>query len=192
MAVPGLHNVSNAAGVLSVLGEMGFDVGRAAEALNVFQGTHRRFEHRGTVAGVTIIDSYAHHPTEVAADLRAARQGEWKNIWAVFQPHLYSRTARFSREFGMALSVADQVVVTDVYAARETPLPGVTGRLVADAAIASMGGTVEYVAHRADLAAYLAARVEPGDLVLTMGAGDITTIPDELAGLLAGGHRDVD
>lgn len=192
VAVPGLHNVSNAAGVLSVLGEMGFDVGRAAEALNVFQGTHRRFEHRGTVAGVTIIDSYAHHPTEVAADLRAARQGEWKNIWAVFQPHLYSRTARFSREFGMALSVADQVVVTDVYAARETPLPGVTGRLVADAAIASMGGTVEYVAHRADLAAYLAARVEPGDLVLTMGAGDITTIPDELAGLLAGGHRDVD
>lgn len=190
ISVPGIHNVYNATGVLSLLGELGYDVRRASEALGTFGGTRRRFEHRGTVAGVTMIDSYAHHPTEVAADLRAARQGEWGQIWAVFQPHLFSRTARFSREFGMALAVADQIVVTDVYAARETPLPGVTGRLVADAATAVSGGTVQYVAHRADLADHLADRVEPGDLVLTMGAGDITTLPDELAALLAEDRQD--
>ena len=168
-----------------MLAELGYDAARAARALAQFTGTRRRFEHRGTVAGVTMIDSYAHHPTEVAADLRAARQGDWKDIWAVFQPHLYSRTARFSREFGLALASADRVVVTDVYAARETPMPGVTGRLVADSATAAMGGQVDYVAHRADLAQFLAERVEEGDLVLTMGAGDITTVPHELAVLLA-------
>jgi len=185
VSIPGLHHVYNATGVLSMLAELGYDAGRAALALAQFTGTRRRFEHRGTVAGVTMIDSYAHHPTEVAADLRAARQGEWKDIWAVFQPHLYSRTARFSREFGLALASADRVVVTDVYAARETPMPGVTGRLVADSATAAMGGQVDYVAHRADLAQFLAERVEEGDLVLTMGAGDITTVPHELAVLLA-------
>lgn len=139
-----------------------------------------------------MIDSYAHHPTEVSADLRAARQGDWDRIWAVFQPHLYSRTARFSREFGMALAAADRVVVTDVYAARETPMPGVTGVLVADAAAAASGGTVDYVSHRADLARFVAERVSPGDLVLTMGAGDITTVPDELAVLLAEANSDAD
>lgn len=192
VSVPGLHNVYNAAGVLSMLAELGYDPARAALALERFSGTRRRFEHRGTVAGITMIDSYAHHPTEVAADLRAARQGDWNEIWAVFQPHLYSRTARFSREFGLALSSADHIVVTDVYAARETPMPGVTGRLVADSATAAFGGNVDYVPHRADLARFLADRVDHGDLVLTMGAGDITTVPHELAVLLAEGERDVD
>ncbi len=192
VSVPGVHNVYNAAGVLSLLGELGYDIGRASTALARFGGTRRRFEHRGTVSGVTMIDSYAHHPTEVAADLRAARQGDWSRIWAVFQPHLYSRTARFSREFGLALSAADQIVVTDVYAARETPMPGVTGGLVADACAAALGGTVDYVSHRADLARFIAERVTPGDLVLTMGAGDITTVPDELAVLLAEVRPDAD
>ncbi len=185
VSVPGLHNVYNAAGVLSMLAELGYDAPNAARALGRFSGTRRRFEHRGTVAGVTMIDSYAHHPTEVAADLRAARQGNWNDIWAVFQPHLYSRTARFSREFGLALASADRIVVTDVYAARETPMPGVTGRLIADSATAALGGKVDYVAHRADLAQFLAERVAEDDLVLTMGAGDITTVPHELAVLLA-------
>lgn len=185
VSVPGLHNVYNAAGILTLLAELGYDAARAARALERFSGTRRRFEHRGTVAGVTMIDSYAHHPTEVAADLRAARQGDWNDIWAVFQPHLYSRTARFSREFGLALSSADHIVVTDVYAARETPMPGVTGRLVADSATAALGGKVDYVPHRSNLARFLADRVKNGDLVLTMGAGDITTVPHELAVLLA-------
>lgn len=185
LSVPGIHNVYNAAGVLSLLGESGFDVLAAAEGLATFRGARRRFEHRGTVADVTMIDSYAHHPTEVSADLRAARQGDWKRIWAVFQPHLFSRTARFSREFGLALATADRIVVTDVYAAREVPLPGVTGELVADAAQSSSDGEVAYIVHRSDLAGYLAENVESGDLVLTMGAGDITTVPDELAALLA-------
>ena len=185
VATPGVHMAYNAAGVLSLLGELGYDVDRAGQALSSFVGTQRRFEHRGTVAGVTMIDDYAHHPTEVAAVLRAARQGDWTNIWAVFQPHLYSRTSRFSREFGLALSAADHVVVTDVYGARETPMPGVTGRLVADAASAAAQTPAQYVTHRADLATHLASRVGPGDLVLTLGAGDITTVPDELAVLLA-------
>jgi UDP-N-acetylmuramate--alanine ligase len=106
-------------------------------------------------------------------------------IWAVFQPHLYSRTERFSIEFGAALARADMVVVTDVFGARETPVPGVTGELIAQAVRAN-GGNVEYVPSRRELAAYIAPRVEPGDLVLSLGAGDITLLHNELAPLLDG------
>jgi UDP-N-acetylmuramate--alanine ligase len=105
-------------------------------------------------------------------------------VWAVFQPHLYSRTERLQDEFGDALSAADVVVVTDVYGSREDPVPGVTGELVAEA-VGRRGGEVHYVAHKADLARFLADRVSEGDLVLTMGAGDITLLPAELASMLA-------
>jgi UDP-N-acetylmuramate--alanine ligase len=116
--------------------------------------------------------------------LSAARGVVEGNVWAVFQPHLYSRTARFHAEFGEALSQADEVVITDVYGSREEPVPGVTGELVADAA-RGHGSSVHYVPHLVDLAGYLADRVSPGDLVLTMGAGDITLVPTELAMRLA-------
>jgi len=182
---PGLHMARNASGVLALLGELGHDIGAGAQALRNFGGVKRRLETRAKIAGVTIIDTYAHHPTEVAADLRAVAGNQWNRIWAVFQPHLYSRTEMLASEFGAALAGADEVVVTDVYGSRESPRPGVSGKLVADAATARSGAHVEYVPHRSDVAEYLAAHVEEGDLVLTMGAGDITLVPDELAAILA-------
>jgi UDP-N-acetylmuramate--alanine ligase len=131
-----------------------------------------------------LVDDYAHHPTEVEATLKAAMSSGHARVWAVFQPHLYSRTSRFHDEFGEALSVADEVVVTDVYGSREEPVPGVTGEIVAEAA-RRHGASVHYVPHMADLPRYLSERVGEGDLVLTMGAGDITLMPTELARQLA-------
>ncbi|HEX9865155.1 MAG TPA: UDP-N-acetylmuramate--L-alanine ligase [Acidimicrobiia bacterium] len=181
---PGAHVARNAAGVLALTSAMGRDIEASVRGLASFRGVGRRWEHRGTVSGVTLIDDYAHHPTEVAATLAAGSGIVPGRVWAVFQPHLYSRTARFQQEFGAALSQADEVVVTDVYGSREEPVPGVTGRLIADAA-RSHGASVHYVPHMVDLAQFLAERVEEGDLVLTMGAGDITLVPTELALRLA-------
>jgi UDP-N-acetylmuramate--alanine ligase len=185
---PGRHVGVNAAGAIALLAELGHDPRRAAAGLARFRGVRRRFEHRGTVGGVTMIDDYAHHPTEVRATLTAARAAQPERLWAVFQPHLYSRTGQMYRELGEALAMADRVVVTDVYAAREAPIPGVTGELVAEAA-RQTGAEVIYLAHRADLAAELARQIRSGDLVVTMGAGDITVVPTELAVLLAGDDR---
>ncbi|MFO7298945.1 MAG: UDP-N-acetylmuramate--L-alanine ligase [Actinomycetes bacterium] len=180
---PGMHLVRNAAGALALLAELGTPVGELGGSLTSFRGVARRLEHRGTVRGVTLYDDYAHHPTEVAATVAAARALGPKRLVAVFQPHLYSRTERFHGEFGEALAGADLVVVTDVYGAREEPVPGVTGELVADAARAA-GAEVRYVPHRADLAATLAPLARPGDLILTMGAGDVTLVHTELAPML--------
>jgi UDP-N-acetylmuramate--alanine ligase len=181
---PGLHIARDAAGVLALLGLLGYDLEAAISGLAAYAGVRRRFEVRGRVAGVTMIDDYAHHPTEIEATLQAIGQGSWKNVWAVFQPHRYSRTLELHREFGSAFAGADHVVVTDVYAAGESPEPGVTGALVADAIVARTQAAVHYVQHRTDLAGYLVERVETGDLVLSLGAGDITSLATELAPLL--------
>jgi UDP-N-acetylmuramate--alanine ligase len=181
---PGAHVALDAAGALALLGSMGRDVQTMAMGLASFRGVARRWEHRGTVSGVVLVDDYAHHPTEIEATLRAATEIHPGRVWAVFQPHLYSRTARFHEEFGETLSRADEVVVTDIYGSRELPVPGVTGEMVVEAA-KRHGATAHYVPHMADLPRYLAERVGPGDLVLTMGAGDITLVPTELARLLA-------
>jgi UDP-N-acetylmuramate--alanine ligase len=181
---PGRHVAMNAAGAISLLAEMGHDLDSLSGSLASFRGVGRRWEHRGTVDGVALFDDYAHHPTEVKATLEAARILGPDRLWAVFQPHLYSRTERFSEEFGRALAQADVVVVTDVYGAREEPVPGVTGELVAEAATAN-GATVHYIPHRADLAAFLTPLLTEGDLVVSMGAGDITLLPAELASALA-------
>ncbi len=180
---PGRHVALNAAGGLALLAELGHDLDALARGLAAFRGVGRRWEHRGTVGGVVLFDDYAHHPTEVRATLEAASGVAQGRLWAVFQPHLYSRTERLSDEFGAALSSADVVVVTDVYGAREAPVPGVTGELVANAA-RSAGAEVHYVPHRADLADFLLPRVSSGDLVLTMGAGDITLLHTEFAARL--------
>lgn len=181
---PGLHVARNAAGVVALLGELGFDVVAAAAGLERFAGVRRRFETRARIRGVTVIDDYAIHPTEVAATIEAAARGGGRII-AVFQPHRFSRTAEMGDELGLALAAAPRVFVTDVYPASEAPVPGVTGRLVADAA-AGAGATVSYVPRRADLASALAAEAVAGDLILIMGAGDITLVADEIAPLLAG------
>ena len=181
---PGVHMARNAAGVIALLVTLGENVTELASGLATFQGVSRRFEHKGEIDGVTIIDDYAHHPTEVAATLRAARARGAQRLVAVFQPHLYSRTERLHREFGASLSQADLVIVADVYGAREEPIPGVSGAMVADAAIRSGAPQVEYVPHRTDLAGVVAGLVRAGDDVVTMGAGDITLLAGELAGLL--------
>lgn len=183
LAQPGRHLAQNAAGALALLGELGRDLERAAAGISGFRGVERRWEHKGTIGGVMLYDDYAHHPTEVAAMIDAARVIAAGRIWAVFQPHLYTRTARFSEDFGHALATADLAVVTDIFGAREEPVPGITGAMVADATRRS-GGEVHYVPHRRDLAEYIAPRVEPGDLVLSMGAGDITLLHSELAPIL--------
>ncbi len=182
---PGLHVVQNAAGVLATLAEVGHDLGATAAGLKDFMGVRRRFEVRARIAGVTVVDDYAHHPTEVEATLAAARLGPWHTIWAVFQPHRYSRTAELASAFGPALARADRVVVTDVYGAGEAPVPGITGRLVADAVTAAGTPRVVYVPKRRELASYLSRRTEEGDLVVLLGAGDVTAVADELAALLA-------
>lgn len=183
--VPGAHVARNAAGVLALLSEYGVDPEPAARGLEGFRGVRRRFERRGTVDGITLVDDYAHHPTEVRATLEAALQAGHRRVWAVFQPHLYSRTELMHAEFGEALARADRVIVTDVFGARETPRPGITGEMVATAAARAGAQSVEYVPHRADVAAHLADRLLPGDLVVTLGAGDITVVATELLGLLA-------
>jgi len=185
LGVPGQHNALNAAAAFAVAVELGIEPARAASALASYRGAARRLEPKGEAGGVRVLDSYAHHPTELAADLRAAREvaGGAGRVIAVFQPHLYSRTRIFAAAFGAALGLADEAVVLDVYAAREDPEPGVTGRLVADA----VPGGAHYVADFADVPKAVAALAAPGDLVLTMGAGDITLMGPlvlaEIAGL---------
>jgi UDP-N-acetylmuramate--alanine ligase len=181
--VPGLHNALNAAAAFATAVELGVAPERAAAALASYRGAARRMEPKGEAGGVRVLDTYAHHPTELAADLRAARAiaGAGRVI-AVFQPHLYSRTRIFAAEFGAALALADEVVVLDVYAAREDPEPGVTGKLVADAV---PGGAARYVEAAADVPRVVASFAAPGDLVLTMGAGDVTRLGPLILGAIA-------
>jgi UDP-N-acetylmuramate--alanine ligase len=183
--LPGRHYLLNAAAALTVARHVGVDPVQAAAALGTFQGVRRRYERRGYAAGAEFIDDYAHHPTEIAATLASARAATaggdgTRRIVAVFQPHRYTRTAAMWRDLGGSLAGADVAVVTDVYAAGELPVPGITGKLVVDAlAEAAPGKRIVYLPHRADLAAFLAREVRPGDLVLTLGAGDVTMVGEE-------------
>ena len=145
------------------------------------EGVERRFQVRGSAGGVTIVDDYAHHPTEVKATLAAARPGPWKRVVAIFQPHRYSRTAALASAFGRAFGDADRIVLMDVYGAGEEPVPGVTGKVLADSVTAHLPGRpVAYFPHRAELIGYLVGSARPGDLILTLGAGDVTTVGEEL------------
>ena len=185
LKVPGLHNVRNAAAALAVTLELGGSLEPALEALAAFEGVGRRFELLGSVSGVTVVDDYAHHPTEIAATLEGARQAyPGRRLVAVFQPHLFSRTALHGAAMGQALARADVVVVTDVYAAREAPIEGVTGRMVADAA-RRPDREVHWVPDRNDLVAQVASLVKAGDVVLTLGAGDVTAVGRGLLARLA-------
>ena len=176
---PGVHMVRNAVGAMALLGSRGVDVDAAIGGLARFQGVGRRWEVRGEVRGITVVDDYAHHPTEVAATLDAALAAG-RRVVAVFQPHLYSRTAQHSDDFGAALARASAVVVLDVYGAREEPMPGVNGELVSDAARRAGTALVVDAPERADAARIVAGILEPGDLVVCMGAGDIADLADEL------------
>ena len=180
LAVPGAHNARNAAAALEAIRLTGADLDTAVAALADFQGAGRRFERVGrTASGAEVYDDYAHHPTEVRATIEAARTLRPRRVIAAFQPHLFSRTAMLHREFGAALALADYVAVLDVYRARERPenFPGVTGKLVADAAADQAGGRpVAWVPAQADAERVLRAEAREGDLLLTLGAGDIDAL----------------
>ncbi len=178
LAVPGDHVALDAAGAWAAGIELGVEPARMARALGAFGGTGRRFEDRGEADGVRVIDDYAHHPTEIEALLRTARgvaQERGGRVLVLFQPHLFSRTRAFADRFGQALALADAVVVTDVYPARETQadFPGVTGDTVAQRV---PGGRARFVAERLDAAHAVADSARPGDLLLTVGAGDVTEL----------------
>lgn len=180
-SVPGRHMVLNATAALATAWVLGLDREAATRALATFSGVRRRFDLVGDVSGVTIVDDYAHHPTEVAATLGAARELGYERVLALFQPHRYSRTAALSAEFGEAFDDADRVVLMDVYSAGEPPIPGISGHTLLRTALShSSRIRAAYLPHRADVVPYLAAVVRPGDLVLTMGAGDVTAIGPEL------------
>ena len=180
LTVPGAHNALNAAAALEACVLAGADPAAAAASLADFRGAGRRFERLGrTASGAEVYDDYAHHPTEVRATIEAARTLRPRRVIAAFQPHLYSRTAMLHREFGAALALADVVAVLDVYRARERPEdhPGVTGKLVADDAADQAGGRpVAWVPTQADAERVLRAEAGEGDLVLTLGAGDIDAL----------------
>jgi len=181
LRVPGRHNVANALAAAAACLHVGLSIEEVARGLGDYRGVERRFQIRGEMGEVTVIDDYAHHPTEVRATLEAARAGPWRRIVAVFQPHRYSRTLALFEEFGASFGDADRIVVTDVYGAGEQPVPGVTGKLVSDSVCAHLPGrAVAYLPHRGELVAYLRASARPGDALLTLGAGDISALGEEL------------
>jgi UDP-N-acetylmuramate--alanine ligase len=186
LQVPGLHNVRNGAMAVGAVVALGAPLEPALEALAAFRGVGRRFDVVGEAAGVVVVDDYAHHPTEVAATLAAARQRyPAARLVAVFQPHLYSRTAALGEALGAALALADVAVVTEVYGARERPVPGVSGRVVAEAAERA-GVQTMWLPERPAVAREVAGAVRSGDVVITLGAGDVTGVGPELLGLLRG------
>ncbi len=184
-SVPGLHMVSNATAAMALAYVLGLNAEEASRALATFTGVRRRFDLVGEVDGITVVDDYAHHPTEVRATLEAARGLGFERIWALFQPHRYSRTQAFSGEFGAAFDDADRLVLMDVYSAGEAPIPGVGGRTLLETALRHRPRTrAAYLPHRADIVPYLVERVREGDLVMTMGAGDVTTLGPEIVSAL--------
>lgn len=191
VAAPGLHNVLNAAAAVTAAVSLGCGWDAAREGIAAFEGVGRRFELKGDSGGVAFVDDYAHNPEKVAAALAAAGDGGWQRVVVVFQPHRFTRTQALWREFGPALAGADVLVVTDVYGAGENPIPGITGELVASAARdASPGADVRYERSLEDAARLLAGLLQPGDLCLTMGAGDVTKLSTMVKDLLDGGQRD--
>jgi UDP-N-acetylmuramate--alanine ligase len=186
LPVPGAHNARNAAVAAATALEIGVSFAAASAALARFGGVARRFEFRGELGGIAFIDDYAHLPTEVAAAQAAARDTEPERLVVVVQPHRYTRLAALAPEFGPSFTEADLLVVTDVYGAGETPIPGVSGLALVNAvAEADPGRDVAYHPRREDLVAHLLTILKPGDLCLTLGAGDLTTLPDELQAALA-------
>ena len=191
---PGRHNVLNAAGVLALVYALGLDMAKAAQAMGEFAGVRRRFDLVGEAAGVTIVDDYAHHPTEIAATIEAAAALDFERVHVLFQPHRYSRAALFTEvlhdEFGAAFDAADTVTFMNVYPAGEAPVPGVSGQTFLNVVLEHDGHPpAYYIPQRLAVVPYLSQIARPGDLVITMGAGDVTAIGPELLYALQEGDR---
>ncbi len=177
LGVPGIQNVANSLAAAAVGFELGADYYSIRSGLARFKGTGRRFEFLGVIGDIMIVDDYAHHPAEIRATLSAAKAGWNRRIIAVFQPHLYSRTQFFAEAFANALSLADMVVVTDIYAAREKPIDGITAALISDKIT---GTDVRYIPDKTEIAGVLLPMIRQGDMVITLGAGDIRTVGEDL------------
>ena len=182
---PGRHNVLNATGVVTLLWALGVDAAKVAQALSGFAGVRRRFDLVGEVGGVTVVDDYAHHPTEIAATISAAAGLGYKHVHVLFQPHRYSRAPLFTQvlhdEFGAAFDKADSVTFMDVYPAGEAPVPGVSGKTFLNVLLEHEGHPqADFVAHRVDVVPHLMDKLQPGDLVITMGAGDVTAMGPQI------------
>jgi len=191
LRTPGRHNLLNALAALAVGLELDVPLAEAAASLGEFKGADRRFQQRGEAGGVLVIDDYAHHPTEIAAVMGAARATLNRRLVVVFQPHRYSRTARLINDFGPALQQADEVILTDIYAASEDPIPGITVEALAAAINPHLRRPVTVVKAVADLVPAVMQTVRPGDAVLTLGAGSIGGVGDKLVAALeqvAGGR----
>lgn len=186
LKVPGLHNVYNALAAISLGLYLGISFEEITAALERFGGVQRRFQLVGSCSGITLIDDYAHHPTEIRVTLEAARAGDWDRIISVFQPHRYTRTKYLHKEFALSFDKADVVVLTEVYGAGEEPIPGVTGKLLVDAlAQADHRKQTVYLPKKSEVRDFLLASAKAGDLVITMGAGDIWTVGEEFLQVLS-------
>jgi UDP-N-acetylmuramate--alanine ligase len=185
LRVPGMHNVRNALAAIGAGIALGVKPAQMVAGLEAFSGVERRFQRIAEVAGVSIVDDYAHHPTEIAATIQAARATfPGRRLVIAFQPHLYSRTRDFATDFGRTLARADSVFLTELYPAREKPIAGVSSDLI-ERALSEAGGALSWRGERAELAAALAREAAPGDVVITVGAGDITLTARELRDILA-------
>jgi UDP-N-acetylmuramate--alanine ligase len=181
LKVPGIHNVSNALAVIALGRYLQLPDQAIQEGLQEFAGTDRRFQYKGTIGDVTIIDDYAHHPTEIEATLHAAKNYPHKSTWCVFQPHTYTRTKALMDEFAKALTLADHVVLADIYAARETDTLGISSADLQQKILA-MGTDCAYFETFDEIETYLLKQCAPGDLIITMGAGDVVRIGEHLLG----------
>lgn len=181
LQVPGNHNVSNALAAIALADLVQIDSETTAAALHSFTGTDRRFEYKGTIGGVTIIDDYAHHPTEITATLSAAQKYPHKALWCVFQPHTYTRTKAFLKDFAQALTLADHVILADIYAARETDNLGISSETL-QAEIKALGHECYYFPTFDEIENFLLENCINGDLLITMGAGDVHKIGEKLLG----------
>ena len=187
LRVPGAHNIRNALAAIAVACEFEVEPVIMKAAFAGFRGAGRRFDVLGTARGITVVDDYAHHPTEVSATLQAARA--WKRrLVAVFQPHLFSRTQALAADFAESLRAADEVVLTEIYPAREKPMPGVSAKMIADMINSADPGKARFVSEKDRLADDMLPRLKSGDLVVFMGAGDIRESAEELASRLSGGR----
>ena len=180
LPVPGRHNLQNALAAVAVAEELGVDFAKVASALAEFQGAERRFQRYGEPGGVVVVDDYGHHPTEIAAVLAAAKSALGRRLIVAFQPHRYSRTQQLMGEFGSALRDADEIVLTDIYAASEEPIPGVTVETLADAIRVGAGKPVRLVKRLEDVVPVVLELARSGDAVITLGAGSIGTLPPRL------------
>lgn len=185
LSVPGIHNVKNSLAAIAVGLELDVPWEKIKKGLSDFKGVNRRFEIKGIKKGVMVVDDYAHHPTEIEATLKGARLGWKKRIISVFQPHLFSRTRDFHKEFGRSFLNSDILIVTDVYPAREEPIPGVSGELVYLAAKEYGHKNACYIPQKEEIAPFLLKIVKENDMVITMGAGDIYKVGTELLEMLS-------